>query len=172
VRSLHEDRVDPGELVTTGEAARLLNTSRQHIVDLCEAGDLPYVTTGTHRRIRRGDLEQVRSRTQRLTRDQRRSLWLSHAVAGKLVTDPDLVLAIARENLTDLQAVHKRGQAARWLDEWGRLLNGPIDQILDVLTSRSQRSRELRQNSPFATVLTEGERQKVLDSISAVERRG
>ena len=35
-------------LLTTGQAAKLLNSSRQHVVDLCESGDLPYVTVGTH----------------------------------------------------------------------------------------------------------------------------
>lgn len=61
---------------TTGEAALILNSSRQHVVDLCNRGDLPYVTVGTHRRIRRSDLEAVAERTLGLTRDQRRSLWL------------------------------------------------------------------------------------------------
>jgi excisionase family DNA binding protein len=76
------------ELLTTGEAATLLNVSRQHIVDLCTNGDLPFSTVGTHRRVRRVDLVQLRSRTERLTRDQERSLWLGHAIAGKLVADP------------------------------------------------------------------------------------
>jgi excisionase family DNA binding protein len=33
---------DPGtELLTTGQAAKLLGCSRQHVVDLCERGRLP-----------------------------------------------------------------------------------------------------------------------------------
>jgi len=34
-------RAESERLLTTGEAARLLGTSRQHVVDLCTAGDLP-----------------------------------------------------------------------------------------------------------------------------------
>jgi len=150
------------ELLTTGEAAKLLNVSRQHIVDLCTNGDLPFSTVGTHRRVRRADLVQLRSRTERLTRDQERSLWLGHAIAGKLVADPTGVLARAQANLAQLQARHPRGQAARWLDEWGRLLSGPTAAVLDALTSRSLRARELRQNSPFAGVLSDEERHQVL----------
>ena len=163
---------DDVELLTTGEAARLLNSSRQHVVDLCEAGDLPFVTTGRHRRVRRLDVEEFRSRTERLTRDQRRSLWLSHAIAGKLVADPQGVLDQARTNLANLHQVHRRGQAARWLDEWDRILASPVEDILYVLTSRSPRSRELRQNSPFAGVLTDEERLTALEGFSALGGSG
>lgn len=162
---------DDDELLTTGEAAKILNTSRQHIVDLCDRGDLPFVTTGHHRRVRRADVGALRSRTQRLTRDQRRSLWLGHATAGKLVANPSLVLQKARRNLTKLQLTHSRGASGRWLDEWEKLLSGPVDRILEALTSRTPRNRELRQNSPFAGVLTEEERRKVIKAFDAAAQR-
>lgn len=157
--------VDEDELLTTGEVARILGTSRQHVVDLCERGDLPFATTGRHRRVRRGDVEALRGRTQRMTRDQRLSLWLGHAAAGQLVADPESVLRKARENLTALQDTHRRGVANRWLDEWDELLRGPVDGVLEALTSRSPKARELRQNSPFAGVLTERERDRVLSAF-------
>ena len=47
------------EWMSTGAAARLLGTSRQHVVDLCTRGALPYTSTGTHRRVRRSDLEAL-----------------------------------------------------------------------------------------------------------------
>ena len=157
---------DSDELLTTGEAAKLLNGSRQHIVDLCNSGDLPFVTVGRHRRVRRADLEALRTRTQRLTRDQERSLWLGYAVAGKLVADPLTLLNKARANLVRLQAAHPRGQAASWLKEWEKLLDGPLDRVLGALTSRSPRARELRQNTPFAGVLADDERDRVIESFS------
>lgn len=162
---------ESGELLTTGEAAKVLGTSRQHVVDLCKRGDLPFVTVGTHRRVRRSDLEALRTRTERLTRDQRRSLWIGHAAAGKLVADPDAVLDRARRNLTRLQQTHTRGQVARWLAEWERILNGPLDGVLEALTSTSPRARELRQNSPFAGLLSEPERAQVLDSFRTSRQR-
>jgi len=159
------------ELLTTGEAAKILNTSRQHVVDLCDRGDLPFVTTGSHRRIRRADVEALRTRTERLTRDQRRSLWLGYATAGKLVADPPGVVEKARHNLAKLKVTHARGTGGRWLDEWERLLDGPVDRVLDALTSRTPRARELRQNSPFAGVLTESERHRVLTTFNSADRR-
>jgi excisionase family DNA binding protein len=165
------ETADSDELLTTGEAAKLLNASRQHIVDLCDTDQLPFVTVGTHRRIQRRDLEMLRTRTERLTRDQRRSLWLGYAQAGKLVTDTDGVLVKARENLAQLRQIHTRGQAERWLGEWEKLLGGPVDKILEALTSPSPRGRELRQNSPFAGVLSDHERVAVLESFRAANVR-
>ena len=159
---------DGDELLTTGEAALLLNSSRQHVVDLCDQGRLPFLTTGTHRRVRLADVDALRSRTQRLTRDQERGLWLGYAIAGKLVADPLGVLDIGRRNLSR----HGGGGAARgWLAEWEKLLDGPLDGVLEALTSRAPRARELRQNSPFAGVLTEDERQRVLTGFTATRQK-
>jgi excisionase family DNA binding protein len=83
-----------GEFLTTGEAAVLLGSSRQHVVDLCERGLLPYVKAGAHRRLRRADVEALLR--PELTRDQLKALWLHCAVAGRLVADPDGVLSTAR----------------------------------------------------------------------------
>jgi len=141
---------------------------RSVVVDLCERGDLPFTTVGTHRRIRRGDVEALLERTQRLTRDQRRSLWLSYAIAGRTATDPIAARRQALENLRGMQD-SSRGQARRWLDEWERLLLGLTDRLLGVLVSPSPKSRELRQNSPFAAVLTDDERARVLDAWRMVE---
>jgi len=162
---------DGEELLTTGEAARILNSSRQHVIDLCERGDLPFVTTGSHRRVRRADVEALRTRTQRLTRDQNRSLWLGYAIAGKLVVDPPGVLEKARRNLAHLKRVHSAGASSRWLAEWEKLLDGPAEGVLEALTSRTPRARELRQNSPFAGVLSDQERRRTLSGFSAARRK-
>jgi excisionase family DNA binding protein len=164
VRTETFDAISAGEadrLLTTGEAAALLNSSRQHVVDLCDRGDLPFTTVGTHRRVLRRDVEAIRTRTQRLTRDQRRSLWLAYAVAAQIVTDPEGAVASGRTNLEQMRTA-ARGQARKWLDEWERLLDGPIEDLLDNLTSRSPKGRELRQNSPFAGLLDGEERADVL----------
>ncbi|MDN5771951.1 MAG: helix-turn-helix domain-containing protein, partial [Microlunatus sp.] len=44
------------EWLTTGQVAQILDVSRQHVVDLCDRGDLPSTRGGSHRRIRRAHL--------------------------------------------------------------------------------------------------------------------
>jgi excisionase family DNA binding protein len=156
------------ELLTTGEAAALLNSSRQHVVNLCERGELQFTTVGSHRRIRRADIEALRTRTQRLTRDQRRSLWLAYATAGRIVANPQYARQLARHNLEQSRA-STRGQARRWLDEWDRLLMGPMGKLLAMLVSPSPKGREMRQNSPFAGLLSDIERKSLLDAWKASE---
>lgn len=156
------------ELLTTGEAARILNSSRQHVVDLCNRGDLPFTTVGTHRRIRRSDVEALADRTLRLNRDQRRSLWLTYAIAGRLVAAPEAVLETAKSNLEGMRKA-ARGRAQSWLDEWERLLDGTVPDLLGAMTSRSPYARDLRQNSPFAGVLSEAERVEVLEAWKRFE---
>ena len=151
------------ELLTTGESAQILNSSRQHVVDLCNRGDLPFITVGTHRRVQRSDVEALANRTLKLTRDQRRSLWLTYAIAGRVVADPATVLETAKRNLEGMRK-SARGRAQSWLNEWERLLNGPIPALLGVMTNRSPSGRDLRQNSPFAGILSEEERANVLEA--------
>jgi excisionase family DNA binding protein len=157
------------ELLTTGEVAALLRSSRQHVVDLCDRGLLPYIKIGTHRRIRRVDLEAIL--TPALTRDQLKAIWLHRAVAGRLVADPATVLAKAASNLDRLAAIHPDGMAARWLERWRQILNSGTEAVLDVLTSRSPSATDLRQNSPFAGVLSEPERHAVLSAFTQTWRQ-
>jgi len=153
--------LDPDEQLTTGEAARLLNSSRQHVVDLCESGLLAFTTVGTHRRVRRGDVDAIRHRTDRLSADQQRSLWLAYAVAGEIVRDIDHALILACENVVTMRGT-ARGSATRWLDEWDKLLSGPVDVMLAAYTARDPRGRELRQLAPFAGLLDDQTRTAVL----------
>ena len=167
-RTDREPQTPKRELVTTGRAASILGTSRQHVVDLCDGGQLAYSSVGTHRRVRLDDvlrLQEGQKPTGKLTREQIRNLWLHQAVARKIVIDPERTLQRARVNLRRLHAAHPRGMAARWLYKWERLLDRPVDDLLEALTSRSERGCELRQNSPFAGVLTQHERGRILENF-------
>jgi hypothetical protein len=106
-----------------------------------------------------------------LTRDQVKALWLHRAVAGKLVADPDAVLVKAAANLERLRQIHPDGMATVWLDRWAGILHRGAEAVLDILTSRAAEAVELRQNSPFAGVLTDEERRAVLAAFATYWRR-
>jgi len=150
------------QLLTTGEAARILGVSRQHVVDLCEAGDLPHTLVGKHRRVYQSDVEAVRTGRTRMNRQDLQSLMLAYAVAGEIIRNPKATIVKAQHNLRGMKDSARRGATRVWLDEWESLLNGPVINLLQTLTASTQRSRELRQNSPFAGVLPETVRQQAL----------
>ena len=154
--------------LSTGEVAGLLGVSRQHVVDLCDRGDLIFVRVGSHRRVPRLELDRLLAglRQGGLTRDQERSLWLHRAVLAELVEDPEEVLARVRGNLQRLRTQHPtRGMTARWLGRWQEVLDGGVDAVADVLSSQGPGALEMRQNSPFAGVLSQEVRSRVLASF-------
>ena len=153
------------ELITTGEAARVLGVSRQHVVDLCDRGQLGCERTPVHRRLRRDDVEALRKRSQ-LTREEMRSLWLNRAVAAWVAQDPVGTLARARQNLDRFERIHEGTSVTTWLERWRRVLDAGPEAVMEVLTSTAPEASELRQNSPFPGVLPEKERRAVLDSFT------
>jgi excisionase family DNA binding protein len=156
------------DLLTTGEAARMLRSSRAHVVDLCLRGLLPYVKIGVQRRVRRADVEALIEPG--LTREQMESLWLHRAVAGKVVQNPPLLLAAAEINLRRLRRLHPEGRAWEWLDRWEAVLDDGVEAVLDALTSSAEYAIELRGTSPFTGILSEVERRTVLDALAESRR--
>jgi excisionase family DNA binding protein len=151
------------DVLTTGEVAELLGSSRQHVVDMCVRGEVSFVWVGKHRRIPRSEVDRILH--PRLTRDQERSLWLHRAVAGRLVTDPRSAMDKALDNIERLAKTHRGTRAGGYVERWRSLLHEGVDSVLDVLTSAAPEAIELRQNSPFAGVLSEDDRQACLSAF-------
>ena len=150
-------------MLKTGEVAEMLGVSRQHVVDMCNRGELSCTRVGTHRRIPRREVENL---TKKLTREQERSLWLHRALLTPLLTDPDSVVTKARHNLTRWKDVHRSdGMTVSYFKQWERVLDDGLDAVVEVVTSPTPEACELRQNSPFAGVLPDEIRVKVLRSF-------
>jgi transcriptional regulator with XRE-family HTH domain len=94
-----------------------------------------------------------------MTREERRSLALHEAIARKLGENPGAVVSQARVVLERMRVRHSG--AARLLDLWGQLLDGPSEHLVDVLNDRAPLARELRHVTPFAGVLSARERAAV-----------
>lgn len=158
------------ELLTTGEAARLLGATRQHIINLTNRGILPYALAGSHRRVRRGDVLQLAGRAAAdrggpMTRDQIRSLWLHRVAAAKVARAPEQMLQRARRRLRLLLDRQMAGEP--WLRQWQDLIDDGPEVVMRVMTGTDPEARELRQNSPFLGLLTTSER---ASTLSAFER--
>lgn len=86
-----------------------------------------------------------------------RSLAYHRAVADRL----------SRELVDDaLYRVRKWRAQGRldptYSDAWEQILSGPIERVRDVLTQESDEAADLRQNSPFAGVVSEPERRALI----------
>lgn len=163
------------ELLTTGQAAAILGTTARHVVNLCLRGELPYTLAGTHRRVRRADVDALARRAAAnrggpLTDDQLRSLWLHRAAAAHVAADPSGMLAQARAVLERSLARHPAGE--RWLRDWLALLDRGPEAVMRTMTSTDPLARELRQNSPFPGLLDEEERRAILDAFRATRAAG
>lgn len=104
-----------------------------------------------------------------LTREDRRSLALHHAIARRLARDPGAVLAQARWNLARMRA--RPGHAAALLREWDVILDRPVPAVIAQLTDPGEWARELRHVTPFAGVLGADERAAVYAAFSRGEHR-
>lgn len=94
--------------------------------------------------------------TPAMTREDRRSLFLHQAITEQLRRSPDPVVRKARRNLRRMLDRHP--EAGRLLNDWMRILEGPVEQMIAAMTDTSVRARALRQVTPFAGVLTADQR--------------
>lgn len=94
-----------------------------------------------------------------LTREDRRSIYLHRKIAEKLRAHPEETLELARVNLNWMRSLHPG--ASPLLDEWERIIDGPLDLAVASLTDPGMRFRDLRQVTPFAGVLESQERAEV-----------
>lgn len=93
-----------------------------------------------------------------------RSLALHREVALRLRQNPEL-LDRARERV---QGWLRSGLVDRaWAEEWRRVLDGKPEEVAEILVEPSQRAHDLRQNSPFAGVLSPRTRWEILRRCSS-----
>jgi hypothetical protein len=111
-------------------------------------------------RLRVDDLAQVASLADPHARAQARSLAYHQAIARRL----------GRAMVAEAQHPHfKLRQSGRiaspYADRWEAILARPIPEIRRALVERTPEADDLRQNSPFAGLLSEPERRRIVESV-------
>jgi hypothetical protein len=110
-------------------------------------------------------LDSLSQSTSPLTRKDRVSLAIHYLVAKRLLTDEARVRARAVRNLATMRKANRDGSASTYLEEWERLLQGPLEPLLATLTSLTHRARDLRNVTPFARVIPEAQRRELIRAI-------
>ncbi len=94
------------------------------------------------------------------SRAERRSLAYHRALAKQLRRK------MVNDALTLLWRWREEGRIdERYAEQWEQVLGEPLAEIRRVLGEDSQRGRDLRQNSPFAGMLSEAERRRINEDI-------
>jgi hypothetical protein len=79
---------------------------------------------------------------------------MGRRVASRLRQQPEL-LRITHENLDRWTSLNADAPSLlRCYAEWRELLNRPLEEICSLLSADTEEARRLRQNSPFAGVLS------------------
>jgi transcriptional regulator with XRE-family HTH domain len=146
--------------LTTSELARRAATSRPNVAAYEHDRQQPTWPVIQRLATAAGCAISVRGPVRRPETERSRRLGI--AVAAKLIADPETVLAKGRAGLARLRSRHPTGRSRPWLDRWDRLLDGPLEPIIDVLVGMSDDDHDLRQNNPITGVLTDAERRAVL----------
>jgi hypothetical protein len=90
---------------------------------------------------------------------EKRSLAMHRIVARRFREDP---ISVIEYGLKNLERWEHNGLDCQDFSLWKQILKGSHQQIPEVLTSLSEESVRLRQSSPFAGLISENDRKKIL----------
>ena len=93
-----------------------------------------------------------------------RSRRMHESVAKRLLREPALAVQ-ALERLEKLRVANPHGR--RYHDRWQELLQGPLVEVVRVMTESSEMADVLRKESPFTVFVSPVERQRIFDSTRA-----
>ena len=93
-----------------------------------------------------------------------RSLAIHRLVAERIRADPT-VLEVARKRVAEWQCTCTMNP--KYPQAWSKLLNGPVERLLEMLVDPGETATELRHVSPFAGVVDMATRERVWREVKA-----
>jgi transcriptional regulator with XRE-family HTH domain len=122
---------------------------------------------------------EVATNRHRETVEQRKSRAIRAAIIGRIAADAAGSIARARRNLETMRAADSEGHGARVLERWAGLLDGPVEEIVEVMLAADRFSpgvtndrvdnEQLASSNPFAGLLSPKERWNVLRRFRSEE---
>lgn len=88
-----------------------------------------------------------------------RSLAMHCLAAVKIGRDPRLLTRVKK--ILDNWRTRYEGDIPPALEEWNDILNQPWAEISSVITDPGERATRMRQSSPFSTILSTAERERI-----------
>jgi len=153
------------DLLSTGEVARLVGASRQHVVDLCDAGRIASFRVGKHRRVRRGTVEaylEEREQASVVDGSHLLQLWSSRVQAAHVALEWSRAMDVAMRRLAEMRA---DSHLAWFADQWDRVLAQGAEAVMETLTRRDEEAAVLQNSSPFVDLLSDDERSRITDAF-------
>ena len=100
----------------------------------------------------------------RHARLEERSLALHREIARRVRQDPGLLTAVRERLGNDIKSDRFSPSVTDAMQEWLDLLNAnSLEHTLEWLVDPGENARRLRQSTPFAGILTQEERRRILE---------
>lgn len=151
--------------LSTGEAARLLGASRQHVATLCDRGLIACTRTGAHRRILSNELERYVATKRDLDPSHLLLLWVSRASAAHVAADPESAFKAARRRL--VQQAEREPHATKLIRAWRKEIKAGPEAVMRVLTSIDPDAITLQSISPFRFLPSQAERDRIVAAFNS-----
>ena len=95
---------------------------------------------------------------------EERSLALHREIAQRIRRNPDLLTKVHERLSKDIHSGRFSISLTDAMQEWLEILkSNSVEQVLELLVDDSQNARRLRQSTPFAGILTQEERRRILE---------
>jgi hypothetical protein len=165
--------IEAGDLPLVYSAQGPVEVPVPALLDLYESveadradGDRRYVLAPTMVRHRKAaqslDLQRFQQDVERSNHDRARARGLAyHRAVARRLRKP--MVEEARHVLSRWRDQGRIDE--RYADRWEQLLNQPLPEMRRALVDESQEYDDLRQNSPFAGLLSESERRRIVREV-------
>ena len=153
------------ELLSTGAVARLIGASRQHVVDLCDTGQMASFRVGKHRRVRRETVDAYladREHGRAADGSHLLQLWSCRVQAAHVALDWGHARDLALRRLAEMRG---DSHLAWFADQWDGVLAQGVEAVMETLTRRDEEAAVLQNTSPFIDLLSDDERGRITDAF-------